>query len=215
MSLFITKYCSIKNNQVSIDGNIDFTFKDSLEFGKFIRAAYRYYKIRYPKFFKMDNLCKLGFLTAEILLKDQKILQSYTSDEISIILTNSSSSLETDEKHFETIKDRDHYYPSPSIFVYTLPNIMSGEISIRHKIKGENAVFICEKYDPDFIYNQAKLTLGKERVKSCITGRVEYYDNNYESLLFLVEKENNIKDKNVKSEFIIFNVANLDEIYKS
>ena len=41
------------------------------------RSVYHHYNIDYPKFFKMDNLSKLGFLSAEILLQGTDILQKY------------------------------------------------------------------------------------------------------------------------------------------
>ena len=63
------------------------------------RSVYLHYNIDYPKFFKMDNLCKLAFLSAEILLQGTDVLQKYPSEQIGIILENASSSLEYDRKH--------------------------------------------------------------------------------------------------------------------
>ena len=39
----------------------------------------------------------------------------------------------------ETIQHADSYYPSPALFVYTLPNIVTGEIAIRNKYYGETS----------------------------------------------------------------------------
>jgi 3-oxoacyl-(acyl-carrier-protein) synthase len=111
--------------------------KEVVDPSEFLKSSYRELKISYPKFFKMDNLCKLAFLSAEVLLKDAGLSSRYTPAETGLIIQNASSSLETDEKHQESISDRGNYFPSPSVFVYTLPNIMTGEIAIRHKIKGK------------------------------------------------------------------------------
>ncbi|MEJ0079473.1 MAG: hypothetical protein WDM78_00555 [Puia sp.] len=40
---------------------------------------------------------------------------------------------------------------SPALFVYTLPNIVIGEISIRRHFKGENAFFVFKQFDGNFI----------------------------------------------------------------
>jgi hypothetical protein len=110
-----------------LNGSIVFE-QPSTDPADFLKSAYRRLNIQYPKFFKMDSLSKLAFLSAEILLKDSDITTSYPSEMTGIILFNASSSLETDEKHQESIGDRGNYFPSPSVFVYTLANIMTGEI---------------------------------------------------------------------------------------
>ena len=48
-----------------------------------------------------------------------------------------------DRNYVATMKD----FPSPSLFVYTLPNIVAGEIAIRNKYAGETSAFVLEKYD--------------------------------------------------------------------
>ncbi len=101
----------------------------------FFTAAYRYFNISYAKFFKMDNLCKLGFLASELLLRKRKnISEKYPGDEVGILLSNAGSSIDTDRNHQKSISERDEYFPSPSVFVYTLANIVIGEICIRHKL---------------------------------------------------------------------------------
>ncbi len=213
MTNAITTYCNIKDWLIKIDGQTDFS-SDEKEFRKFIRAAYRNYKTGYPKFFKMDNLSKLGFLTADILIKRSGIADTYAGEEIGIILSNSSSSLDTDEKHQETINDKDNYFPSPSMFVYTLPNIMAGEISIRHKIKGENAVFIFERFNPEFLYSYITELMAGNKLKCCLGGWVDYYQDHYESFLFLVEQTETVKRGKKAGEYIIFAPKNLEKLFK-
>ena len=103
---------------------------------KMLVELYRRYAGDYPKFFKMDTLCRLGFIAAEILLKDQKV--------DSVILANRTASIKNDTDYLATISDG-NYYPSPALFVYTLPNIVTGEIAIRHHIQGETSFYILSK----------------------------------------------------------------------
>ena len=62
------------------------------------------------------------------------------------MICNADASLDTDIKYLATTKE----LPSPSVFVYTLPNIMIGEICIRNHFKGESFFFISENPDPVF-----------------------------------------------------------------
>jgi len=178
------------------------------------RSVYHHYNIDYPKFFKMDNLCKLAFLSTEILLRGTDTLQKYPGEEVAIILENASSSLEYDQKHWESIRDRNKYFPSPSVFVYTIPNIMVAEIAIRHKVKGENAVFILKQFDPGFIYHYVSELFRNQQVSCCLTGWVESYGDHYQSFLFIIEQEDKIKRFKGLQEYVIFNTGNMGKLFK-
>lgn len=152
----------------------------------------------------MDNLSKLGWLAAEILLQDRLILTDYQQEDIGIVLSNASASLDTDIKYFETTKQ----FASPALFVYTLPNIVMGEICIRHQFKGENAFFICEKFDAELLYNYVDILINSNILQVCICGWVEVFEEEYKAVLFLVEKK-------TQSNPILFNKENLNKIYQS
>ena len=46
-------------------------------FPTFIKNAYKFLKTDYPKFFKMDNLSKLAFLAADVLLKSENLSEFF------------------------------------------------------------------------------------------------------------------------------------------
>ena len=94
-----------------------------------LAQLYRNIGMSYPKFFKMDRLCKAGILGAEMLLKDYDFDHENVKADWGIVLMNSASSLDNDRRYQETIAT-DNYYPSPAVFVYTLANIVTGEIAI-------------------------------------------------------------------------------------
>lgn len=214
MTLVIKKYCSISNKRIRLDGRVVFNYEGEDTYKKFIRAAYRHFHTDYPKFFKMDTLSKLGFLSVDILLKGEELSSRYSPEKIGLILTNGSSSLEVDEKHQDTIRDRENYFPSPSNFVYTLPNIMAGEAAIRHTFRGENTVLISETFDAGMIFDITKLALENGSLDCCVCGWVEQYENNYESLLFLVERSDKEEEAGKSSEDVIFEPSILLANYK-
>lgn len=106
---------------------------------KLLVELYRRYVGDYPKFFKMDTLSRLGFIAAELLLKQSAISDQQLVD--TVILANRSASIKNDTDYLATITEG-NYYPSPALFVYTLPNIVAGEIAIRHHIQGETSFYI-------------------------------------------------------------------------
>lgn len=106
---------------------------------KMLVELYRRYVGDYPKFFKMDTLSRLGFIAAELLLKQSAVSNQQSVD--AVILANRSASIKNDTDYLATITDG-NYYPSPALFVYTLPNIVTGEIAIRHHIQGETSFYI-------------------------------------------------------------------------
>lgn len=213
MELLITKYIQLQDHRVWLNGIIDYAPEEE-SFGKFIRSVYRHYDIDYPKVFKMDNLCMLAFLSAEILLRGADILRKYPGEEIGIILENASSSLEYDRKHMESIRDRSHYFPSPSVFVYTIPNIMVAEIAIRHKVKGENAVFILEQFDPGFIEHYVSPLFRGQQVNCCLSGWVECYGDQYQSFLFIIEREDKMERPKGHQEYVTLNRMNVEKLLK-
>lgn len=192
--LFINKYCHIKNNKVFVDGELMFTDEGAESLKAFAKSFYRHIKPSYNKFFKMDEISKLGFLAVEVLLKETD-LSAYAEEEISIVLSNSHSTLVTDKKHQETIEDYNNFFPSPSVFVYTLPNIMIGEISIRHKIMGENAFFIVENFNADLIVNHINNLFLTNKSKAFVGGWVNQSENDYEAFIYLANEQQNVKHK--------------------
>lgn len=150
-----------------------------------IAGLYREFAGDYPKFFKMDSLCKLGFIGAELLLKDKSAEEK---ENASIILFNRNGSLITDRNYQKTISE-ENYFPSPSLFVYTLANIVTGEIAIRHKIYGESSFYVLDNPDYDKmndIVENAYLTSSPSFI---LTGWVDYDDEeNYIAELRLVTK---------------------------
>lgn len=204
MENIITKYSIIKDHKVIVDGKTEFNDSENLEYGKLMKAIYKHYEIKYPKYFKMDNLCKIAFLSSEIILKDNEHIKEYDPSRVGVILQNSNSTIDTDTKYVDTIKDKLNYFPSPAVFVYTLPNVMIGEICIRNKFQGENTCFISENFDPGFITEYVNELFNTGKIDACITGYADYIEGNYKAVMFLVEKikENRKDNISFKPEII-------------
>lgn len=149
-------------------------------------ALYRQLAGDWPKFFKMDTLSKLGFVAVEKLLKGEGV--TVDPEKTALILANRSSSIVNDRAYQATIADKANYYPSPALFVYTLPNIVTGEIAIRHHFYGETSFYV--------LGNEAEMqpvvesTLRRSKVNQAIVGWVECTDKNrYEANVKLMKRK--------------------------
>lgn len=174
-----TNTCTIEHSKITVDGHVIFE-SQSETFQEFAKEAYKILDLSYPKFHKMDHLSKLAFLAAEMVLKDEN--HSRTA----IVFANRSSSLDTDFKYQESINDPDNFYPSPAVFVYTLPNICVGEISIKHKMQTENAFFVLDEFDEKFLHDYSEQILLSGKADKVLCGWVELYQENYKAFVYLL-----------------------------
>ncbi len=212
MELSIVSHCKIKNNTVWTNGIEIYSCEESVDFTKFLSNVYKEINLSYPKFFKMDNLCKLGILAAELAIKNNVGFEKHAKENIAIFLSNHSSSIETDRNYIKTIINKNQYFPSPSLFVYTLPNIVIGEIAIKHKLTGENAFFLSESFDVNLMTSYISIALINHSASSVICGWVNVDGNDYETFVFCVEKTNfNIERNGVN---ISFNFNTINQIIK-
>ena len=194
--------CKISDHVVCKNEARVFEDKDA-SLADFLLSVYHHFGINYPKFYKMDNLSKLGWLASEILLKDSFRKGEYKPEAVGVVLANASSSLDTDMRYYESVKD----IPSPALFVYTLPNIVIGEICIRQHFEGENAFFIFDEFDAGFIEQYVSNLINNNILQACVCGWVELLGEQYKTVLFLVEKAK-------KAAGISFTKENLIKIYK-
>lgn len=161
-------------------------FAESIENNNQINfdILYKLLGISYPKFYKMDNLSKLGFLGVE-LLKQQIDFNLYKNGSISQIFINSYSSLDTDVKHQHAINK--NKLPSPAIFVYTLPNIVMGEIAIRNKFYGENLFILADDFSPKDWYDLASIQLSTGKAEAVLGGWIELFENEFDLRLYFLD----------------------------
>jgi hypothetical protein len=181
----ITSYCIIRDHRVTVNGEV--FFESGGDLSQFLSGAYKKLQIPYAKFFKMDKLCKLAFIAAELTLREQPDRENEKKDKTALLFSNRSSSLESDRIHADSIRDTNNYFPSPSVFVYTLPNILAGEIAIRHKITGENAFFITEKFDPVLMHHYADILFRQTSTEMALCGWADVDGNRAEAFVYCLK----------------------------
>jgi len=179
----IRKYCCIHAGKCFLDGAL--LFQSEQETAKeFLAELYREIKPEYPKFFKMDVLAKAGFLAAELLMKGTEPVDDRKTG---LFFANACSCLDTDRHYQDTIGEA--YFPSPSVFVYTLPNIVLGEICIRHRIFGENTFFVAPEFPVSQLRRYTEQVFADSGLERALVGWLECEGNTCEVMALLVEKQ--------------------------
>ena len=155
-----------------------------------LTELYRTHVGDYPKFFKMDTLSKLGFVASEMLLKDEGQERFVSREDRAVVLFNKTASLQADTNYQATIQDPENFFPSPAAFVYTLPNIVTGEIAIRNKYYGETSFIVMESCDAHIMARQLMNAFQDLMTQSILGGWLDCNDeNHFEARLFLVEQQ--------------------------
>lgn len=150
-----------------------------------LTSLYKHTGGNYPKFYKMDALSRLGYVAAELLLAEA----GQQDPRCAVILFNRSSSVDSDRKYLASIAD-DSYYPSPSVFIYTLPNIVTGEMAIRHGLHGETSLYILPQRNEALQQQIVSATLANTATPAVITGWLDYEDeSHFEADIRLIKKK--------------------------
>ena len=153
-----------------------------------ITDIYKRYLDDNPKYYKMDPLCRLGYIATELLLMAENSPSDMPRNDRAVVFFNGSSSIMADMVYEKSIEDKENYFPSPSAFVYTLPNIVIGEIAIRNHYQGETSFYILNQRNDDIIEKVVEASFIDKDTTSMISGWLDYQDDaHFEADLFITE----------------------------
>ena len=172
----------ISQGQVNVDETSAFVSSQT-DFHTFSREAFKFREEANMKFYKMDDLCKLGYLASAWLLDGIE----YGEEECGIVMSGKYGCLDTDIRHQQIIDSEGDSSASPAVFVYTLPNVVAAEISIRHHIKGENIWFWSEDKTMSDIKKYASIMTASRDLKYCIAAHIDFINGDYFAIFELLE----------------------------
>lgn len=187
-TLYIKSYCRITNDKIICDDETILVREGSETTDEFLKRIYLKSGVNYPKYHKMDLLCKAAFLATEFISQKGNIFETDTA----LLLSNRSSSWISDEKHALSVYEEESTV-SPAVFVYTLPNIILGEISIRHKLLSENLFLIFDRFSPEILAPYAEQLLNEDNAEKVLAGWTEVDNENLDVFIYLIESEGNNK----------------------
>lgn len=196
----IKSWCRLTNEKMICDGELILKKNPEDSISDFVKNLYRESEAQYPKFFKMDLLCKAAFVAVEFISKKEKLFETNTA----LFFFNRTSSWVSDQKHAQSIYGEE-FTASPAVFVYTLPNIVLGEISIRHQLFSENLFLIFDKFSPLTGVAYTNQILTENNAEKVLCGWMEVDEQNLDVFIYLVEKEGNTKHT----------LENVEQLYKT
>lgn len=157
-----------------------------------LTSLYKSRAMAYPKYYKMDPLCRLGFIGTELLMQTPGNIDGDTH---AIVAIGHSGSIADDTRYMRTIRQPDDFFPSPAVFVYTLANIVTGEIAIRHKIYGETSSYLIESYNPAEIAGLLVTAFDNPHTATVTGGWIDCKSESDFSLRFAtIDRETRIND---------------------
>lgn len=167
---------TVTPNGATVDGRVADAEGTGTEL---LTSLYKKHVGGYAKFYKMDKLCRLGFVASELLLQEEGKERFVEREDRAVVLFNHSSSVDSDRKYEDSIADEENYFPSPSVFVYTLPNIVTGEIAMRNKYHGETSFYILLERDEKLMRQILSATLSDSMTDSVLGGWIDYADDGH------------------------------------
>ena len=163
-----THSVSITQDEIIVDGNR----LDVKSHGKeMLTEVYKTKIGDYPKFYKMDMLSRLAFVASELLIESEG-QRAKGKSQRAVVLFNHSSSIIADRQYMKSI-EKDDFFPSPAAFVYTLPNITTGEIALRNGYHGETSFYLLAERNDELMQRVIKSTFIDREIKSIIGGWID------------------------------------------
>lgn len=183
-------YVVLNQGYVSVNGR---ELEHEASGNALLTELYRNHIADWPKFFKMDTLSKAGFVASELLIKElgeHRLGSEEFAQGRAIVLFGATASLCADRNYQETIQDKDNYYPSPALFVYTLPNIVTGEIAIRNHWRGETSFYVTEAPDAAQMAFHLACAFQDQVTDSILAGWVDSSRNDdFQTFMTVVRRE--------------------------
>lgn len=155
---------------VEVDGH---SLPQEKENAEMLTELYRKLAADYLRFYRMDLLSRLAFVAVELLGREDGGKGLYGCD---VMFFNKTSSVMSDIKHQGTIHPGEGFFPSPATFVYTLPNIMVGEVAIHHNLTGSTFLCILPERDADTMHRVISAHASSNR--GIVAGWVDCTDEN-------------------------------------
>ena len=107
-----------------------------------------------------------------------------------MVCFNCAASLDDDRAYQDTIQGTENYFPSPSVFVYTLANIVAGEMAIKYKLRGETSFYISQHFDKEKLKKAVSDVFAQTKATHLLAGWVDYDNGHCDVQMAVYETEN-------------------------
>ena len=136
-----------------------------------ITEIFKKYLADGSRFFKMDLYSRLAYVGTSLLAKDS--LKGCDPEDIALFVFTQQGSLLADRKHLSSFSNPDEFFPSPAVFINTLPNVVLGEIAVKNNIKGETTLVLLPGRDDKTVQQIMEASLSATRPAVVLYGWVD------------------------------------------
>ena len=164
------------------------------------------------RFFKMDLYSRIAYVGSCLLAKDS--LKGFEPEDVSLLLFTLNGSILADRKHISSYSNPEEYYPSPSVFINTLPNVVLGEIAVKNTIKGETTLVMLPTKDDAMMETIVDITLVATQPSAMIYGWVDCVSEDSFFAELKLKKPNiyNMEELTNEIKLQIIDALNLEEM---
>ena len=149
-----------------------------------LRAAYQALAMDYPKFHKMDLAAKLAVLVAEPVLRVARDRGADLAEGTAVLALSRSGSGSSDVEHWRIRQGSG--LASPAVFVYTLPNIGLGEITIRHRIFGSSLCLLDHEPKTELVLRSIRVLHERDRMEWIVCLWSDIFADRYDARAVLL-----------------------------
>jgi len=168
--------------------------------GDDLDKVYTQLNVGYHDYNNMDDYSKLGFITAELLMRHNGYDVEQEKSDMGLFIYSRSGCLAADYTFVRFIEGLTF---NERAYERVIPNAICSDILCRHKILGESGVYLSD----GFIYEQFFKTGNglfetEPGLNTLLAGYVECYGGYVSSLLCLLERpsENSLVDYDLREE---------------
>jgi hypothetical protein len=201
--MIIKSYCRITNHSIIVDGErlpeLE-KFMMGHNVGEDLDNVYAQLKVDYYNYQNMDDYSKLGFITAELLMRHNGYDVEQEKPDMGLFIYSRSGCLGAD---YTLVRVMDGLTVNERAYERVIPNAICSSIACRHKISGETGIFLSD----GFIYEQFFRTghglfETEPGLNTLLAGYVECYGGYVSSLLCLLKRpiDNLITDYDLREE---------------
>jgi hypothetical protein len=173
-----------RNGRLLVNGEARTTATGNLEDD--LLSAWLSSGLEQPRFHRMDRSSKLLALATAPFFAPGGALYSLEKDRIGSVICGRSGSMDTDVGYDDQLRSEGH--AGPGLFVYTLPNIAMGELTIMHGLHGSGLCLLSERPDPEQMRLACKVLIDFHGMEVVVCGWSDIFADQAAATFILVTK---------------------------
>ncbi|MBP6641937.1 MAG: hypothetical protein KA186_02535 [Flavobacteriales bacterium] len=171
-----------RNGRFSVDGKELARSAGDLDHD--LTKAWTAMEVELPRFVRMDRSSKLVSIAAAPFFAADGALSKYPKDRIGMVIMGTHGSMDTDQRYLDQLEAENH--ASPGLFVYTLPNIAMGELSIQHGLHGSGLCLLSDAPDIPQLHDACDILLHDHDMEAVICGWSNIFAGSAEATFMVV-----------------------------